>query len=62
MADTQDIVERNALYTAVWKTIKAIAVDAAPGSITPETFARVAVDVVMIELLKAGVINPAYRQ
>ena len=55
------MTKRSDLYDKVWAKIRAIAVDAAPGSITPATFARVAVDVVLSELLKAGEITPRFR-
>lgn len=58
--DENDVVRRDVLYAKVWSAIKLLAVDAAPGSITPETFSRISVDIVMTELRRAGAINPVY--
>lgn len=52
-----EIVTRESLYEIVWQRLRTIATDAAPGSITPETFARVSVDIVLTELLRAGIID-----
>lgn len=58
--DEYDIVKRKALYESVWKTIGGVAKTAAPGSITPETFSRISVDIVLTELLRTGAITPAF--
>jgi len=54
----QLIVSRSAIYALVWRKIRAIADDAAPGSITPETMTRVVVDATLEELRRKGAIVP----
>jgi hypothetical protein len=56
------VLKRKDLYASVWAAIRALAKDAAPGSITPQTFARIATDVVLAELRKEGAINPVYAR
>ena len=51
-------VSRKDIYDLVWTKIKAIALDAAPGSITPETVTRICVDVTLEELRRQGAIYP----
>jgi hypothetical protein len=58
---SEESVERAELYAKVWKQINAIAKEAAPGAITPKTFAHVSVDIVLTELLRAGAIKPVYE-
>ena len=58
--DEYDVIKREALYEAVWQSVGKAAKTAMPGSITPETFSRMAVDIVLTELLRAGAITPAF--
>jgi hypothetical protein len=56
------VVSREHLYACVWRQVGLIAETAAAGSITPETFGRLAVDVVMAELKRLGALNPSYAK
>lgn len=60
--DDPSVVKRDLLYKRVLDKLSYMAKTAAPGSITPETFARVSVDIVLHELLSAGAIDPSYRK
>ena len=55
-------MKREELYRKVWEVIRIMTADAAPGSITPETISRVAVDVVLTELRRAGAITPTITE
>lgn len=60
MAKEIAVTKRAELYDKVWARILAMTEGAVRGSITPETFARVSVDVVLTELLRVGAILPHY--
>lgn len=58
--DEFDVVKRQQIYDSVWKAIKLLAKEAAPESITPETFSRISVDIVLTELRRAGAISRVF--